>query len=551
MAREKRESAWWSLLAGVLAVVALAVLAPSALATAPYGQVSHFGEFTYPVGFAVDSNDASTSDHNAVYVLDRTAFEGSSVSYRLQKLSNSGQVLGTASFTEQINDTRYFSDAHPVISLAVDSAAHRVYTVVQDMVEDNAEFDVPVAARLVAWSTKPSGGALLQAPGFPQDSITGAALVAGPSALESAEVNSDLYAPAGLAVDPANHDVVIEAQRGPNDIGFGPRGGTTLLQRVVTQGTSAGQLGATWVADSATAPAGEQANGLFTTTSGAFGVGLYQHHFALSRLAQVGANFAAPSPQLITPTPGDRASNADEAHGLDLGNTIAGLNSRESHALTPSGAGSPATQLSNGTYAEDFGETAGQTDPQTEVAPWNGLPFFWTQERGSSNMGVRIFTSSGTILDTIGGAPAGQSCSLGNEALALAAGSKSTLFVLDGTQVQEFAPLAGSGCPQPSGSFTVNGQTAKTLSFPVGTTVTFADTVNRLGETPFRFDWGILNTGTLSLTDLANQITAPAYTWPAPTASYKFTSAGTYQVAATVYGDYGATVLGTVTIKIH
>lgn len=572
---------WWRsgrlALLSVVALAVAAVCASSASALAPYGQVSTFGgfdatgstpgEFVDPVGFAVDPNDPSTSDKNAVYVLDNTglveAGAGLQVGYRLQKLDSKGKVLGTATFTEQINDTENLSDAHPAISLAVDSATKRVYAVVQDLVNDGQDRYVPVAGRVVAWSTVPSAGQLVAASGYAQaDPITGAALVAGPAALENSDVSKDLFGTEGIAVDPSNHDVVIEAQQGPNDIGFGPQGGTTILQRVVTQGAKVGQLGASWLPSSAVAPNGEQSDGIFTTTSGGFGVHLYQGEFAVSRVAQIASNFSSPSPHVITPFAGESPQNLDEAPGLDLRQTTAGAELFGINALAPTNAGTPVTQLSNGTYAALFGEAGNTIDPQSLVAPWNGQADFWTQTSGV-NEGVRIFTSGGTLLDTIGGAPAGQSCSLNVSALALAAGNNGRVFVLSrggdfaltgdtsGRQVFEFAPLAGSGCPQPSGSFTVNGQSGSSFTYPVGTAVTFADTVNRLGETPYRFDWVLTNLTHPSVTDLNTQIAAPNYTWPVPSTTYTFTKAGTYLVGATVYGDYGVTSLGLTKIVIH
>jgi len=81
--------------------------------------------------------------------------------------------------------------------------------------------------------------------------------------------------------------------------------------------------------------------------------------------------------------------------------------------------------------------------------------------------------------------------------------------------------------------------------------VTFADTVERDGETPYRFDWALLNLSSLSVEDLKTQIEAPGYKWPAPSTSHTFGKAGTYYATATVYGDYGLTYLTTVKITIH
>ncbi|HVR04703.1 MAG TPA: hypothetical protein VMS02_01590, partial [Solirubrobacteraceae bacterium] len=227
-------------------------------------------------------------------------------------------------------------------------------------------------------------------------------------------------------------------------------------------------------------------------------------------------------------------------------------------------AGSPITQLTNGTYAARYGQAvSSETDDfQSLGGPWNGVPYFWTQVAGTeaANEGIRLFSSNGTVLDTIGGQPQGQKCNLDYAQLSVAAGADGTLFALsqpnlanggEGDEVVEFA-VGGSGeCPQPSGSMTVNGESGSSFSFPVGTKVTFADSVERKGEAPYRFDWVLLNASTLSVEDLKTQMEAPGYGWPAPSKSYTFEKTGTYYVAATVYGDYGLTYITTDKITIH
>ena len=46
-------------------------------------------------------------------------------------------------------------------------------------------------------------------------------------------------------------------------------------------------------------------------------------------------------------------------------------------------------------------------------------------------------------------------------------------------------------------------------------------------------------------------MTGPSYLWPVPATSHTFTKKGTYQAAATVYGDYGVSYLATAKITIH
>ena len=178
-------------------------------------------------------------------------------------------------------------------------------------------------------------------------------------------------------------------------------------------------------------------------------------------------------------------------------------------------------------------------------------------------MGVRLFNAEGAVVTTIGGQAPGQECNLDTERLAVAAGARGSVFVLtqpnpengnSDDEVIEFAHGGRGACPQPSGSLTLNGKPGNSFSFPVGSEVTFTDTVERLGETPYRFDWVLLSTneeGEHSVEDLKTQIEAPSYTWPAPSTGHTFTKAGTYYLTATVYGDYGLSHIATVKITIH
>jgi len=249
-------------LLGVAAISTALTLAPAAYATEaePYGEVGHFGgfdgtgsipgKFDLPVGFAVDPSDPSTPDHNAVYVLDRTLAktrktEEGHLDYRLQKLSSSGSVLGSVVLPEESFKTEpaTFSEAHPLISLAVDSAKQRLYALVESIVEDGAGHYVPVADELVAWSTVPNSTVtngtheLEKASSYNEDPVTHAGLIAN---LLQSEASKDLYAPEGIAADPKTHEVVVEAQKG---VSGGPIGGPTVLQRVITEGPQTGKLG--------------------------------------------------------------------------------------------------------------------------------------------------------------------------------------------------------------------------------------------------------------------------------------------------------------------
>jgi PKD repeat protein len=548
-----------------------------------YGEVSRFGgfdesgsvlgKFVLPVGFAVDPSDSSTSDGNAVYVLDRTLSqtregEEGKLAYRLQKLSSTGVVLGSKTLPVESFSTvkREFTEAHPLISLAVDPVEHRVYAMVESVVGL-----VPVADKLVAWSTVPNGSKeLVKASGYPEDPVTGAGLVA--EVLQS-EPSEDLYAPEGITVDPKTHDVVIEAQNGV----AGTTGGPTILQRVITEGSETGKLGGSWVADSTTSPSEEPGDGLFTATDGeSFGVDLFTERGAISRLVDVKRDFTKPEPSLISE---DKSGglNKDQAPTLDNEDTV---NSRTSHtagairglALATYTAGTPITQLTNNLYAARYGQwmqTEVLPDSQSRVLPWSeafGLSTFWTQtiftNQGIANEGIRLFEADGKVVTTIGGQGTGQPCNIDDSRLALAAGANGSMFALgqfnaengnSDDEVIEFAPGGAGKCPTPSGEIEVNGTPTLSANVTQGKSVKFsALSVNRAGASPYAFEWyfeGDATPASKTFTPVS-KIEAPNYTWPTPEAEHTYGKAGTYEASVRMTGDYGTSVFPvTVTVQ--
>jgi PKD repeat protein len=567
---------------------------PSVYATTePYGEVGRFGgfdasgtepgKFVSPVGFAVDPSDPATSDHNAVYVLDRTVAKVGlgELQYRLQKLSSSGVALGSVTLPFQtFSDTENYTDAHPMIALTVDSAKHRVYALVEGIVEDGEGNYVPVVQRLVAWSTEPTAGKeLVKAPGFAtEDPLTKAALIAGQSILEPASATEDLYAPEGLTIDPANHDVVIEAQKG---VSPGPFGGPTILQRIGTEGTTKEKLdGAPWIADTTIAPEQQQADGLFTANNGSFGIDLYQTWGRISRLADVKPNFGAPEASLIAPDT-SAGKNSDQAASIDSPATI---NKNSNHGgqfgaadFGATTAGSPITQLTNNLYAARYARKLGgvePSDPQGEVAPWNNgggsIALFWKQGEAPGkyigNAGVRLFTATGTVVTTIGGQAQGKPCNLDYSELGLAAGANGSLFVFvqlnetngnSDDQVIEFAPGGAGACPVPAGEVTVNGVEASSVTVNQKVPVKFnAVSIKRAGGVPYEFDWNFEGkktegtAGTNDGFDLGAKIEAPGFKWPKPEEEHTYQKAGTYEASVRMIGDYG-TSLFPIKVKVE
>ncbi len=566
-----------------------------ASAGATYGEVARFGgfdgsgsvegKFGEPVGFAVDAENPleETADGNAVWVLDRVVDvpgEGH-LGYRLQKLSSSGVVLGSVTLpVESFLDTQNLTDANPLISLAVDSQEHRVYALVQSIVFTGRGNYVPVAQRLVAWSTTPVAKALLAAPGFPVDSLTGAGLIAGASVLQAnlsvvedeeeevRGIDGALAVPEGLSVDKSSHDVVIEAQDGMRR----GLGGPTMLQRVATTGPGKGQLDGSWVADEQTTPNGEQGGGLFTTSTGNYGVDLFQGDGRISRLEEVNPDLST-----LTPLAPDTSAsvNKDQAPTLD-GRFTSNYNSTESgdlnsiNTLSVYTAAGPITQLTNGLYAAKYAHSSGggavTSDIQSNLAPWSTGPeeylsAFWVEGTGGAspvgNVGVRLFEADGQILTTLGGQPEGQACNLDQPQLSVAAGANGSLFVLtqpnagngdSDDQVIEFAPGASGACPVPGGQVAVNGTPDATIAVVhQGVPVTLeAGSIDRAGEAPFEFDWNPTGANTGGPQNdgftLVSAMSGPEYKWPSPTAEYTYETPGLYAASVRLTGDYGTSV---------
>jgi hypothetical protein len=536
----------------------------------PYGEVTRFGgfeeggkklgKFVYPVGFAV-----APEEGDAVYVLDRVTsieeVQSGLLQYRLQKLSSTGEPLGSVTLPlQEFTDHEEFSNANPLMSLAVDSQEHRVYALVEGMVDSGSGLHVPVVQRLVAWSTDPVNEDLVKASGaYSEDSLTHAALIAGESVLEPADVSKDLYAPEGIVVAP-NHDVVIEAQEGVSEA----QGGPTILQSVTTTAPE-GKLAEKWVAEGTVAPTSLQADGLFTTTGG-FGVDLFEKPGGISRLASVNAGLTAASSLAEDASGGknfDEAATIDDRYTVNYDSNHGGPSNNEL-TVRPYTAGSPVAQLTNGFYAARYGHAAnvGALDGQSKVMPWNEggtLPDLWTlgspSDEGVGNVGIRLFeavSGPAKVVTTIGGEGP---CKLETGQLSVAAGEKESVFVLTepneedgdvGDEVIEFAPGGSGACPQPSGQVKVNGVKASSVSVNQGVPVQFdASSIDRENETPFSFEWSFEGEPYV----LTSEMTTPEFLWPSPTTEHTYETPGEYDTSVRVNGDFGASVF-TVKVKV-
>ncbi len=488
-----------------------------------YGQPLTPGKFLEPTGFAVDPQEEGEVDgapyKEAVYVADRTSSaESSPGEWRIQKLSSTGAVLGTTTFTLPGGPGKSSS----IVGLAVDHNAGRLYALVMGPARegDPRHGKATAAQELLAWSIAPVAGGLVAATAGageplltadPLASSTGQGTVGaviGSEAQLEPPSGTPLYDPQGIVVDrlesPGVDDpVAIEAsdlsRSNPEDLqpgGAGPyefeRNGNTVVQQVATEG-SVGELLTRWSSAEVAGQLGEGAGaprGIFDDPDGSISVLLYggERNAYVVRL----------SPELGEPLLLDDAANApaetqEAIMGIDLGPFFAGSAEPVSPFFsTPPGAllqetrnaGSELAQLSNGEYAADL---ALPPPPSRFVQP----PY-WRSEEAGVNLGVRLLRPSPeglissphgeAIVNTLGDTMS--PCEIGAQEATLAAGGEERLWVLDrgptsgalaeeveqgvepepglrpGREIIEFAPGSGpSGanerCPQPSGTFTM------------------------------------------------------------------------------------------------
>src|SRR6202453_2040052 len=215
-------------LAGLLSSSAHAAEGPQYGTIGQYGEVAHFGEsdataydedkydkpltpgkFLTPVGFAVDPEDTEAGG-TAVYVLDRvsdwpeTTTLTQGTEWRLQKLSDTGAVLGTTEFylPKTVVEEARFHVPVSVVGLTVDDTTGQIYTVLEEAT-GTERTATQYADEVIGWSTTPVDGKLV-APGSKTDSVstpvegyTSPGLISSSSQLSGTLV----YSPEGLTID--------------------------------------------------------------------------------------------------------------------------------------------------------------------------------------------------------------------------------------------------------------------------------------------------------------------------------------------------------------
>lgn len=585
------------LIALPLALTLLCLLAGRALAAegsqygtiGQYGEVTRFGgfdstaydndkydgtltpgKFLDPVGFAVDSDDPEGGG-TSVYVLDRVSGWDSQVGasgteWRLQKLSDTGAVLGTTEFylPKVTVEEADFEVPVGVVGLAVDHTTGTVYTVLYETVGEE-EAATQYAYEVIGWSTTPTGGKLV-APGASTDSVskpasgyTAPGLISDSTQLAVTHV----YNPVGLAVDDAGGathlaiagDSVARSSRGAVD-------GPAIVEQVSTSATSTGDETGTWSASSLTSPsvpnastedATAIASGISTNPDGSLSVLLGTGGAQLDSV-NISANLGDPailaSKEIDTPD-----LWADPLK-------VAGAENYSQHASAQ------AVSLDNGLYASDF---------------WASSATYWSK---ATTEGIRLLSpsSSGGVLsslalpptsvfDTLGNSEQSGACYIGDEGAgntgtanntSLAAGANGSIWILTagqdssygasaadetGRDVIELAPDASKACVAPTGTFSVTDKTAtdphtqpasatEPLKISVGHTVEFnassidyPTTEATKGGAVYAYEWAPTG-GAYTTTDTTEQR-------PAETTTYQYATPGVYTAKLKLLGDFG------------
>jgi PKD repeat protein len=426
-----------------------------------------------PTGFAVDP----TPGEEAIYVADRTSsaegFEGEPcqskgktkrcANWRIQKLSPTGAVQGTTTFTlpagEELAPGKREA-ASMIAGLAVDHAAGRLYALVMGPLGPADPFreHATAAHELLAWSTTPGACSGKCEAGGPLEAATGEGIGSDPLGSTGGLVSSQqqldsgktpLYDPQGIVVDRLGnqgvHDpVAIEATNlkgsKPEDKTSLARwserieyhefelSGDTVVQQVATQAAvgpkgeplvTGGLRGEPWTSASVASQVGASRGplGIFDDSDGNISVLLHgsEESGSDADLVRLGPDLS--KPEALTNEKQEFQLPPEATMFLDAGPFFndpgeaasAGRKLLRNGRNELWGAGPEAAQLSSGLYVSDFY----LPEPNCE-----GTPGYWHTEeirrrcpeepnfvqRPGANIGVRLLApgASGLISDPQG-----------------------------------------------------------------------------------------------------------------------------------------------------
>lgn len=548
------------------------------------------GKFVQPAAFAVDTNDATAPDGTAVYVLDRTGPEPSTLApgtpsqWRLQKLSDTGAVLGVASFAlnEDVSQQLSFG---PVSAIAVDhqsgAPAGTVYLLVRSG-------DQSLAQEVIAFSTATTTPGKLDSPaGLPADTLTTPTDGSNPAGLLSTaaqlDVDPNLGYPSGLAIagTGAGRALAISGRAG---FLAGPAAVDTVAL-TASGGVQVGDVVDTWSSDSLAsdpnAPAsiarrGVTDNGLSSAPDGSLTVLLSN---GLSGGTSDDADVIKLNPTLSTATILASAFN----NLFSATNASADLNAQWAAISLPTpGSPAPGSQvvpLSDGHYAAlflpslaNFAWHAGSVSGATYTPSNYGIRLLGAESAPGQAWDGTLSNPDppvSSILNTLGNTSGVGACAIslqtqqgaGGSSIGLAAGKDGAVWVLIGGQepgndvpealtgsrrLIELTPGSTSqACSQPSATSTfgasVGGRPVDAsgpITVPLGTTVDFdGSALDYGGGTVSQYQWDF-DGNTSNGYDVTNTATENGPT-PLATASHQFTTPGPQTVSFQETGDFG------------
>lgn len=490
------------------ALASVALLASAAGAHAEtYGELGHFGsagvghgQFKITTGthaFGVDPSDDS------VYVGD----EPKKRDYRIQKLTATGEYLAETPMLTPPNHAG-------IEGIAVDPALKRIYLLAVEARETSLTRDPgkSAAGTLYAFSTEPSGEELLPASGANAEGV-----LAGPSTLASQSdvPEAALLEPAGIAVDPTTHEVIV---MGDVDQAQGTQEPQwrVALERIHSDGT----LGERYVdsTDFFSESAGRLTpSSPVVTADGAVYVSLE------NELVQIPSQFSSTAPptpfvQFVTDaTEGEggepivKFDQAETSHGGGLSYVPEGADRSESKIYSKASVG-----IVNGENVAYYpGVLAFGAVDGSELG-WTGGQSIKVSESCAVSSGGETYSS-------------------------VAAGGEHKVFMFDPgkaspprpPRVDEFGP-GGSGCPPAEASepsATVDGKLlspSETVSS--GTPVKFASTMTQANALSVEWNFGDGKTETVSLDEYQH-----------PEVTHAFVRGGDLTVTETIHTDDLAT----------
>lgn len=469
-----------SVLRRVSAAVAGTVLIAGASAAvaqgSSYGEIGHFGSKGTGVGqLEPNSENAAIGvdpeEENSVFVVDQPNPEKEN-EFRIQKFAATGGVYkAVASTTFKPHDPEA-EEPDIVEGVAVDPKLKRIYVLAAELrPEKEGKIDpgVTAASQLYAFSTEQSGEKLVPAEGTPKEG-TEAGVLAGSKVFKPAsnKFGEALLEPAGIAVDPQNHDVIIA--------GAEDNGTTEEPLIAVEQVSDTGAIGERWVdvsnyfEDEASSPAVSQTGHVYLEYSTAASREIGEEEVQQNEIAEIPLSKAD-----AVPVPFIQSR-------LGLGKQV----------LTTF-PGSPAPESGGAVSIGEEGTIYTRADVVEQAG---GL------KTGYRYPGVIAFSAAGEEEGWTGGQSVASDgehglCQIISTESQVAAGKGHDVFVYDSNhkepRIIEFGP-GGGGCPTATATVpaaTVNGvPVGESVSIPIAEEVTLSSELTEANALKVQWKFG-------------------------------------------------------------